>query len=127
MQRLEIARDQWVRFMDGFSRQHEGWLVQVEATGSGVNKKQEAHDLPLQGIAVNLKHGDDDTVEIILGDKKDEYISHNLSGVKQIILLKNDQGMDMGLEINGSDGKATVQFRNPAPPETVDDVNVSRR
>ena len=36
----EIPRGEWLSFLDGFSRQHEGWLVTLEVPevqgGSGV-------------------------------------------------------------------------------------------
>ncbi len=127
MQRNESPRDQWVRFLDGFSRQHEGWIASVQVTGDGAKNKPEARDLPFQGVSADLKHGDDDTVEIMLGNPRSQVISHNLSGVKHIVDLKDDQGADSGLEVDSRDGKAVLQFRSPARPETIDDVTRARR
>ncbi len=128
MQTREIPREQWVSFLDGFSRQHEGWLVNVQVTQDGTQNKPEARNLPLQGIAADLKHGDDDTIEIILGKQTDDYITHSLSKVKRIMLQMNDQGAESGLEFSASDGsKAVLQFRSSAASEQVDDVTSARR
>ncbi|MGE5138272.1 MAG: DUF5335 family protein [Rudaea sp.] len=127
MQTREIPRDQWVSFLDGFSRQHEGWLSSIEVTQDGQRDKIEARDLPLVGIAASIKHGDKDTMDIILG-KGTENFTHNLSGVKHIRLQQNDRGEDAGLEFDASDGsKAVLTFRTPASPASVDDVSRARR
>ncbi len=123
----EIPRDQWVRFLDGFSREHEGWIVNLQVTENGQQNGREARDLPLMGISADLKHGDDDTIEVMLGNSKSQPMNHMLSKVQHITLQQNDQGADTGLVIEGRDGKAMIQFRNPARPENVDDVTKARR
>ncbi len=127
MYNREIPRNQWVSFLDGFSKEHQGWIVNLQVTENGVQNKQEARDLPLMGISADLKHGDDDTIEVMLGNNKSQPMNHMLSKVKKITLQQNDQGADTGLVIEGSDGKATIQFRNPAKPENVDAISKAQR
>ena len=45
----EIPRDEWVKYLDGFSRRHEGWPVTVEVLGAEVGAQVEAQELPLRG------------------------------------------------------------------------------
>src|SRR5258708_7726407 len=54
----EIPRNQWVRFFDVFSKNHDGWLIEVVVAGRGNRSRVEARRLPLQGITVDLKTGD---------------------------------------------------------------------
>ena len=38
----EVPRGEWAEFPDGFSRQHESWLVTVEVFGEEVGAQVEA-------------------------------------------------------------------------------------
>ena len=49
----EIPREEWTRFLDTFSRQHEEWLATLEILGTDIGAQQEARDLPLEGITAN--------------------------------------------------------------------------
>ena len=56
----EIPRGEWVKYLDGFSRRHEGWLVTVEVLGAEIGAQVEAQELPLEGITAELKAGGED-------------------------------------------------------------------
>jgi hypothetical protein len=43
-----IPLDEWAGYLDGFSRQHEGWLARVEVLGAEVGAQVEARELPLR-------------------------------------------------------------------------------
>jgi Family of unknown function (DUF5335) len=128
MQTREIPRDQWVGFFDGFSQQHQGWLVNVQVTQNGQSSQLEARDLPLESIAASLKHGDDNTLSIILEQGQKQYLTHSISNAKRVLLLKTDAGADAGLCIEGAEGNKTeMNFRTPAQPETLDGVTRAER
>jgi uncharacterized protein DUF5335 len=123
LRRQEIPRDQWVSFFDGFSQQHQGWLASIEVTTKGSGSLIEANDLPLDSIVTNLKHGDQDTISIILAKGQDEYLTHNISNTKRVWLEKTSAGADAGLQLESADGSKTrLRFRTPATPETLDGV-----
>ncbi len=127
MQTQEISNNRWVEFFDSFSRQHQGWMVNVEITANGQKKQLEARELPLEGIAASLKDKED-TISIILAKGRNEYMEHNVSGARRVLLEKTDEGADVGLRIEAADGSQTrVQFRSPAMPETLDGVTSSER
>ncbi len=46
----EIPHDEWMEFLDSFSRQHVGWLVTVEVV-SGTGRLVAIEERPLQGIS----------------------------------------------------------------------------
>ena len=42
MQTREIPREQWIRYFDDFSKNHEGWIVTLEVIGSDIGDQEEA-------------------------------------------------------------------------------------
>ncbi len=119
----EIPREDWVSFFDGFSKQHEGWIVSLEVTDANGQRRVEARDLPLQGVAANLKHGGEDTISIILARRTDDLVTHNIAQTTRVGLNRNAEGADEGLELDSATGeKALLRFRSPALPETVDGI-----
>lgn len=124
MQNRDIPRNEWVHFLDQFSRGHRTEVVGVQVTEAGVKNQAEARDLPLIGISADLKHGDEDTVEIMLGDTNSPPFNHLLSHVQRITLQQNDKGEDSGLLVEGKDGAATLALRTPSRPQ---DVNTASR
>ena len=108
--------------MDGFSRQHEGWLVTVEVLGSEVGAQVEAQGLPLRGVTAELKGGED-TISITIGGKDAERVTHTITRPTHVRIEQAENGADMALQIESADGVATlVRFRSPMLPEMVDGV-----
>jgi hypothetical protein len=119
----EIPRDEWVEFLDSFSRQHEGWLVTVEVLGAEIGAQVEAQELPLQGITAELKGGDEDVISVILGGGSAERVTHNIKGPTHVRIEQTKDGADMTLQIESDDGVATlVRFRSAILPEMVDGI-----
>jgi hypothetical protein len=118
----EVPREEWAEYLDGFSRQHEGWLVTVEVLGAEVGAQVEAQELPLRGVTAELKGGED-TVTIILGGEGAERVTHTVIRPAHVRVEQAASGADMTLQIESADGTVTlVRFRSPMLPETVDGV-----
>ena len=119
----EIPRDEWVEYLDGFSRRHEGWLVTVEVLGSEVGAQVEAQELPLRGVTAELKGGGEGMITIILGAGESERVTHNVTRPAHLRVEQAENGADMTLQIETSDGVTTlVRLRSAVLPETVDGV-----
>jgi hypothetical protein len=118
MHTREIERRQWSDFLDGFSRQHEGWLVTVEDVPGGEGSScVETRDLPLQGISIDR----DGAISISVGDSADNHLTRTVDHPTRIIVEQTDAGGDHGLRINRDRDEATrVRFRSAARPEEVD-------
>jgi hypothetical protein len=117
----EILRDEWAEFLDGFSRQHEGWLVTVEVLGEEIGAQVEAQELPLEGITAELKSGGEDVITIILAGDSRERVTHNILGPTHVRIEQTESGADMTLQIESSNGVTTlVRFRSAMLPEMVD-------
>jgi len=106
----EIPRDQWVRFFDDFSLDHDGWLMEVEVAGKDDRRKTEARRLPLQGITVDLNPGDNDTTSIILDLQPNVHLTHSVPRTTQVVFDEDRQELD----VISADGETTmVRFQSP--------------
>jgi hypothetical protein len=103
----EIERNDWARFFESFTLQHDHWLVSVDG---------ERQSMPLEGIVAR-----DELVTITLGGD----ISHHRRitiDAKRVTVEQHD-GVDQGVAIESNDGHTTrLAFRSPMPPELVDGI-----
>ena len=103
----EIERNDWARFFESFTMQHDHWLVRVDG---------EKESMPLEGIIAR-----DRLVTITLGGD----ISHHRRitiDAKRVTVEQSD-GVDQGVDIESNDGHVTrLAFRSPMPPELVDGI-----
>lgn len=118
----EIPRGEWLSFLDGFSRQHEGWLVTLEVPEVPGRSGVEAENLKLVGITPEHSEGRD-RISIALGKAPDDHLTHFVSDPVRVLSLESANGEHAGLQIEAADGSRTaVRFRGPAKPETLNDV-----
>ena len=71
----EIPQQNWVEYLDEFTRVHQGEQVTVEVMDSEVGAQLEAQDMPFQGISADLKRSGEHDVNIILGKEPDMPLS----------------------------------------------------
>jgi hypothetical protein len=119
----EIPREEWGEFLDSFSRQHEGWLVTVEVLSEEIGAQVEAEGKPLEGITAELKDGGVDSIIITVGLTPAEHVTHNITAPTHIRLEQAENGANMALQIESSEGVTTlVRLRSAMLPEMVDGV-----
>jgi hypothetical protein len=112
----EISPESWIEFFNGFSRRHEGWLVDVQVLGP-LGAQHEAENLPLEGISADHANKDISIATI----QKDKIVEHFITKPKHVFVEEEGDGGESALEIESSDGEKTlVTFRSAVPPETVD-------
>jgi len=107
MDTREIARESWIEFLDGFSRRHEGALVNVEVLG-GAGAQTEAHERPLEGIS---SEHEGRRIAITLGpsDRPAEHVIQSPSHLR----VQEEGDSDLSLQIESSDGETTLlSFRS---------------
>lgn len=118
----EIPRGEWLSFLDGFSRQHEGCLVTLEVPEDQGRSGVEAENLKLEGVTPEHSEGHD-RISIALGKSPDDHLTHFVSDPLRVLFLETKTGEHAGLQIEAADGSRTVvRFRGPAKPETLNDV-----
>jgi hypothetical protein len=119
----EIPRDEWLSFLDCFSNEHQGWLVDVEIVTPGKGTRVEANAMPLAGITADLNRGGGEAVHVMLGKAPEDHLTHTVRGVSQVSLRESHEGAHEALEIGSKTGETTrVRFRSVVLPETVNGI-----
>lgn len=111
----EIPRQNWIQYLDDFTREHQGEQVSVEVMDQEMGAQTEAEDVPLQGISADMKRSGEHDVNIILGKEPNPALTHIVPEARHIRVMRSDKGSDQALEIEGADGSRTLlRFRLPA-------------
>lgn len=129
IKRTEITRNHWQSFCDGYSRQHQGWVVKVDIYDPSVSKISRYHSKPrLMPMAIDLAfrgivfedRGSRPELLINLGNGK-ELITHRLMQPTHIVILEAANGFHEGLLLHDRDGGVMqIRFREPANPVLLD-------
>jgi hypothetical protein len=103
----EIERNDWGRFFESFTMQHDHWLVSVDG---------EKESMPLEGITAR-----DELITITLGGDISHHRRITIAGKK--VTVEQQDGVEQGVAIESRDGHTTrLAFRSPMPPELVDGI-----
>ena len=122
MKTREIPRSEWAAFFDSFSRQHEGWRATLEIFGPDIGDQIEERELALEGVTAELMDTGD-KIEIMLGAKPDDHLTHTISSPAQVSLEQTDEGADVALAIKAAGGTTSLlRFRSAMLPEMVDAI-----
>jgi hypothetical protein len=114
MQTRIIPRDKWAAFFEGFSREHEGCLVSLEVLPTlkvftaKLGERIEAEHLALGGITAELNVDGEDRIEVMVGEKAADHVTHNVSAPTEVSLDGTDDGSDVTLRIKTSEGELTI-------------------
>jgi hypothetical protein len=103
----EIPREQWVRFLDRFAKEHRGWQVRVEILDRELGAQVQVESMPLQGIAADDK-GSEHDISITVGEGQNPALTHLIPGAQHLWLLSSGRGGDATLEIESSDQARTL-------------------
>ena len=121
MKTKEIPKNEWQEFFDMFSRQHEGWLATLEIFGSEIGAQVEERGLAFKGIVDEWDEVHGNEIQIMLGAKPDDHITHSIRNPTTVSLEQTDEGADAALAIKSADGvMALLRFRSSLLPEMVD-------
>lgn len=118
MRTRDIPREQWIRFFDDFSKNHEGWVVTLEVMGSDIGDQEEASGLPLVGVSADVKAGEN-RVEIIVGGRPDVDVTRFIDAPKNVWVKESSTPGDEAIEIESEDGtKTLLNFHRVLPEQT---------
>src|SRR5262245_13635902 len=114
----QIPMENWIDFLDGFSRRHDRWLATVEILGE-LGAQREAESLPLIGVTAD-RHSPH-AITILLGGDQGE-VAHSVPEPSGL-WVEERAGSEHALEIEAKEGEKTiVTFRSTVPPESVDGI-----
>lgn len=123
MQTKQIPKNEWPSFLDRFSRQYEGWLVNLEVFNPEIGAQVEETGLALEGLTDEWDEVKGNTIMIMAGNTPDNHITHSINRPTEISVEQTDEGADAALSIKSADGTiALLSFRAAVLPETVDAV-----
>jgi hypothetical protein len=114
----KVARAQWPRVLERFSREHRAWLATVfEVHGDVQATRVEAR--PLRAIALHEPGGlaiqfADGSADLHIDDPR-------------ILRIDAAEGAELGLEIESPEGVTRLRFRVSPPPEALDGLAPAER
>ncbi len=117
MKAKDIARSDWHRFFDRFTRLHHGAIVTVNISSALFGCQNTIVGQCLRGIT-----DDGDDVLIHIGARRrSDHLGHRIPRVRAVRLRQTQEGADAALDIHAADGTRTVvRFRSPMLPELLD-------
>lgn len=121
MRNQQVPRSEWFRFLEEFSRRHDGWLVTVRVLSPSLGSLVQARDLPLEGI-VSTADGSG-PISIHIGASVKSNIEHEIAEPRQVWVGVSETGAEEALEfVSEDETKTIVEFRAPNLPENVDGI-----
>lgn len=129
MPTLEIPRNEWATFLEGFSRRYLDWQVTIEVFDPHLGTQVEAQDLSLAGMSTVLKGADTQmlgatppSISINVSGAPPHAI-HTIGNPTHLWLKQTAAGEDEALEIESANGTTTlIRFHFAVLPELVDAI-----
>lgn len=122
----EVPQTKWSSFLDRFSRQHRGWLVNLRAgkteddgTGDSLSQPPIIRDAELRDVSWD---SDENRIDLVIQPSSDqEKLVRPVGCPSGVFLQKTEDGSHQGLRIDDEEGKTTlVEFRAPVHPAQLD-------
>ncbi len=108
----QIERGDWKRFLEDFSRSHEGRLVTIKAFGPGTGDHNEAREMPFAGFEAETEGAGH--IIVMLGTEKKDHISHSVTAPVQVWHKSGQDEPDEVVELRSDDGVALIiKFASP--------------
>lgn len=128
-----VPRPDWPHFLEAFSEQHHGWLVNIRRlrprlpahpdTAVQVSPALWPQDLPLHAVRYRP---DGERISVLIGSATDTGESELTIDDVSAVRTRKLGGAHQGLRIDSADGSATlIEFRVPAEPEGLDGLALS--
>jgi hypothetical protein len=120
---LDIPHEQWLSFLDSFSRQHLNWLATLEVV-SAEGRLVLAEGRRIEGISMDREP---ERIYVQIGETLKERVTHIVEHPALIRFKQTSAGEHQGLEISSTDGTTTViRFRSMMRPEMLDGIESCR-
>ena len=104
----KVQPQQWIRFLDDFTRDNRGAHARIEVLGADdIGRVVETDGQPLYGIAADTKDGEN-TVWIIFGATAEDHLTHSTRNVIAIWLRPPSGREGAALEVEAQDGTKTL-------------------
>lgn len=119
---LTIPREQWLTFLDIFTRENRGAHARLEVIATGLGAQVEAEDKPLEGVSADVTQGESN-VWITFASTPSDHVTHRIPNATGIRAIPPKGRSGAVLEVEAGDGSRTLlelsrpeEFELP-PPE----------
>jgi len=113
METRTVPEDQWLGFLDRFSREHAGWPITIQVLDQQQGAHELAHNLPLQGMSFDTKGTRPCAIDISAGENPNAHVNHVVDLPLNIRVAEEPNG-DVDLEIEPAKGPVTLlHLRSP--------------
>jgi len=107
----QIRTDNWLTYLNDFSRRNVGRTARVEVLSENLGVQGEVEKLPLQGITLDKGGSLNSSLEIMLGgggavDMR--HSRHTVPQVRRIVAKFGSDAREDALEIESEDGVRTI-------------------
>ena len=104
----EIPRNQWKSFFNDFSKEFQGWTINLEVLDPEIGAQLEAHELPLEGVFADLKSDGLDRISILVGDAYQDHVTHTVIKPTHVRVEEAGRGASEILQIETAGGATTL-------------------
>jgi hypothetical protein len=116
---VEIAHNQWMEYLNSFSREHLDWMVTVEIR-SPEGRLMIVEERPLKGVSLDRAEAVE-RAYVQVGDRPEAHVTHKVERPIRVTFKQSQAGEHQGLEIASANGTTTViRFRSAMRPEALD-------
>jgi hypothetical protein len=110
----EIERNQWLSFLNDFSKRNEGLPARIEVVGEEIGAQEAGRHLPLVGVSFEAKGSEEGDVVVTFAGQTTADVRHftrRIDSVTRIAARTGEQREgeeDEALEIESADGTKTI-------------------
>ncbi|MCL5411881.1 MAG: DUF5335 domain-containing protein [Patescibacteria group bacterium] len=109
----EIKKEDWKKFLADFSAMNQAKVIDLVYEDKELGSHVVAKYQPLLGIEPDLKDENFPTVDVTVGEVNDTEpatITHSVIRPEHIYLKQTDDGVLVGLVLEGMDGRTLLDF-----------------
>lgn len=123
MNAIEIPKQEWRSFLEGFVGEHRDWLVNLKLAERVGGDTADVQDMALSEIRLDEAPGGQAKMTFRTRDESGLRSAHTVAGVTRLRVLRREDGADAALSVESSDGaQLLMHFVSPQPAEAVDGV-----
>lgn len=115
MDTKEIMQNEWLPFLNEFSKQHQGDIATMEIIGDDIGAQIEGRALPFAGVSVEKAGTENSTISVMLGIEPTEHLEHRIYEAEHLRIASSADGIHDALEIEAADGTRTILQVQPIP------------
>jgi hypothetical protein len=114
----EIPVNEWARFFETFTGQHENWLVRLQTFNPANAQQLSTESLRLKSISANVADSVSPVIAIA-GESESSDVSHVVRKPSRVVLTQNETGADEGVDIVSENLHIVIRFGIVILPELV--------